>query len=142
MFYFFILDRNVGYLQDTVLQQCCTTDCSCLDMPFSPSSRYCFDTKTLSSAHSFCGSLQNGWPATVFPAWNHGKAPLSTQTKTTALSGPTAAKMHLRPNDCGCLWVPHGKSRKHPTIHRSFISCPVILFLLYLFCCAMSATFL
>ena len=80
--------------------------------------------------------------STVFPAWNHGKAPLSTQTKTTALSGPTAAKMHLRPNDCGCLWISHRKSRKHPTIHRSFISCPVILFLLYLFCAEMSAGFL
>lgn len=52
-------DRNGGYLQDTVLQQCCTTDCSCLDMPFSPSSRYCFDTEIPSSAHNFCDSLHS-----------------------------------------------------------------------------------
>ena len=140
MFYFFILDRNVGYLQDTVLQQCCTTDCSCLDMPFSPSSLYCFDTEILSSAHSFCGSLHSIQHS--FSCMESWKSTPFNSNKTTALSGPTAAKMHLRPNDCGCLWVPHGKSRKHPTIHRSFISCPVILFLLYLFCCAMSVTFL
>lgn len=35
------------------------TDCSCLDMPFSPSSRYCFDTEIPSSAHSFCDSLHS-----------------------------------------------------------------------------------
>ena len=52
-------DRNGGYLHGTVERRCCTADCSCLDMLFSPFSRYCFDTEIPSSAHSFCDSLHS-----------------------------------------------------------------------------------
>lgn len=142
-FYSFCLtpDRNAAYLRGIVAQRCCTADCSCLDMPFSPSFQYCFDTETLSSAHSFCGILHS--TQNSFSCMESRKStPFNSNKKTTAPFGPTAAKMHLRPNDCGSLWVPPGKSRKHPTIHRSFISYPVILFLLYLFLWRLSAGFL
>ena len=108
MFYFFILDRNVGYLQDTVLQQCCTTDCSCLDMPFSPSSRYCFDTKTLSSAHSF--SCMESWKSTPFNSNKNNRPVRSNSCK----DAPQTKRLRLL---MGSSWKEQKTSNNSSVVH-------------------------
>ena len=119
VFYFFILDRNAGYLQDTVLQQCCTTDCSCLDMPFSPSSRYCFDTEIPSSAHSFCDSLHStqhsfscmgSWKSTPFNSNKNNRPVRSNSCK----DAPQTKRLRLL---MGSSWKEQKTSNNSSVVH-------------------------
>ena len=112
-------DRNAGYLQDTVLQQCCTTDCSCLDMPFSPSSLYCFDTKTLSSAHSFCDSLHStqhsfscmeSWKSTPFNSNKNNRPVRSNSCK----DAPQTKRLRLL---MGSSWKEQKTSNNSSVVH-------------------------